>query len=87
MILKADKVQLKRGQLVKMLQKKKCSFTEHVIQQFGLLDSYLETEFQNETEARERRRMCAHTYNSYVSECGSGLGLLNLLGLVYLSAG
>ncbi len=55
MILKADKVQLKRGQLVKMLQKKKCSSTEHAIQQFGLLDYYLETDLQNEIEARECR--------------------------------
>jgi hypothetical protein len=55
MILKADKVQLKRDQLLKMLQKKKCNSTEHAIQQFALLDSYLESDLQNEIEARERR--------------------------------
>jgi hypothetical protein len=66
MILKADKVQLKRGQLlVKMLQKKECSSTEHAIQQFGPLDSYLVGDRFAERNRGKRAPpcwVCVHTH-------------------------
>lgn len=54
MIKTSDKVHLKKTQISRILDSKTRNTTEHNIQQFGLLQSYLDIDFNNELEARER---------------------------------
>jgi hypothetical protein len=53
MVRLTDKVQLKTNQLRGIIDKKGGNTTEHNIQQFGLLQSFLQMDFQNEADTRQ----------------------------------
>jgi hypothetical protein len=71
MIQKAGKNQLKRGQLLQMLQKKKLSSAEFAIQQFGLAESYLIGVRFEERHRDERAAPCevyTHIIQAYLDQ-------------------
>jgi hypothetical protein len=54
MAMLTDKAQLKTNQLRGLIDKKAGNTTEHNLQQFVLLQSFLQMDLQNEADARER---------------------------------
>jgi hypothetical protein len=54
MVQKSDKLTLKKSQILSLLDAKRKDSYEVQIQQFGLLQSYLQEDLQQETDSRQR---------------------------------